>query len=1550
MADPSSEQSLLDELAEDFVARRRRGEGPSVEEYVEKYPALAEQIRDLFPALSMMEEIRPDQSARTGEFTGDPAEGATPVLERLGDFRILREIGRGGMGIVYEAEQESLGRHVALKVLPAHTLLDPQRLQRFQREARAAARLHHTNIVPVFGVGEHEGLHYYVMQFIQGQGLDQILAELARFQRPNGPVPAAPPEGALPNTTASAVSAGAIAQALNTGQFANASAGEEEGSEACPSGVHLPGQPDHATLTDTGRHYWQSVARIGVQVAEAMTYAHSQGILHRDIKPSNLLLDLQGTVWVTDFGLAKASGSENLTHTGDLVGTLRYMAPERFSGQSDLRSDLYALGLTLYELLTLRPAFDGTDPNKLIPQIVHEEPPRPRKIRPRVPADLETIVLKATAKEPAHRYQTTADLAADLQRFLEDRPIQARRVGPAERLWRWSKRNPVMASLIGAVALLLLAVTVGAILSAVYYGRMAESEQRAKNEAEKTAEESRQRLAQQYLASGVRLMDDGDPSGSLPWFTESLRLQQGDPERDEVHRLRLAAVLRQCPRLTQFWPHQGLVNAASFSRDGRRVVTASTDKTARVWDVQTGQPVCAPLVHDSALIDAEFSPDGAHVVTATGEVLGGNGPGEAHIWEVETGRLLAGPLRHEKGLSHASFSPDGARILTASWDGTVQLWDAVTGESLLKPALRHSLGVIHAEFSPDGQQILTACWDGTARIWHLSGGEPLSLKHDFPLLYAALSPDGRTVATCSSDGAARLWNATTGDLIGKPLQHGSLVIRAAFSPDGHWVATSSWDGTARVWDATTGEPRTHALKHEGVVQCVAFSPDGHSVVTGSYDNTVRVWDAATGEQRVPPLKHGGFILQAAWGPDGRFLLTASGDQTARLWDLSTGGSQAPALQLHNRVAAISPDGRRVVTTGELMRVCDVATGEPRTPPLKRSGSYYVYGGWFSPDGRTVATVGFRERTLWGGDSEVCLWDADTGKALGQPIRLKNIVYHAAFSADGHSLVCASGPLTGIQGEGEAQVWNARTGQLIAGPFPHASLVFCAQWNAAGDRVVTGCMDERARVWDVKTGQEVLAFRHTSPVAYARFSPDDRRVVTVTLDGAARLWETADSRQPLATLQHRGMVTHASFSPDGACMATTCQDQTARLWDGVTGAPLTPPLQHRTALIGAAFSPDGRRLITLTEEGAAQVWDVATGRSISPPRLLGDVEMRDAFIPKRKYVLAFEGNWEQLVRLWDLDLSPDRRPLEDLVRHAQLLSCQQLSSQGGMASLDPAALAERWETLRQRYPKAFAPEANSAEVLDWHRRQAEECVGKKQWTAAVEHFDRLIQDGPPRWGDHVARARALIPLRRWSEAAADFAAAVELGVTDGQVWFDQAIVLLTSGDLAGHRRACARLLERYGETDDPMLAGQLVWCCKLAPGAVDDPDRLVQLAEKAVAENPRNSFYLSHLGGALYRAGRFEEAVQRLTEADKAHPRKDDWDWFWLAMAHQRLGHADEARKWLDKALQEYKTLQGREEINLVVADAPLNTGVLELEILRREAEATVLGQSKQPPE
>lgn len=382
-SDDADTYASVDVLASDFIARYRTGDRPTVEEYASRHPELGETIRSIFPLALSVEKVKVDQQA---EQDGS-ATLAGRVIERLGDFRIVREIGRGGMGIVYEAMQESLGRTVAIKVLPKQSLLDDDALERFNHEARTAAAMHHSNIVPIFGTGEFDGTHYLVMQLVAGESLDQRIV-----------------------------------------------------------------------VADTETFDFQEIASIGRQVADALAYSHAGGVLHRDIKPANILIDENGTAQVTDFGLARNT-NDDPTMTQALSGSPRYMAPERFRGQSDARADVYALGLTLYEMVAGVPAFTQSDPHQLMEAVRQHRIKPLGSLRAEIPVDLATIITKSISLEPAHRYQTAAELRDDLGRFIADEPIQARRTSSAARLIRWCRRNPKMATVTAVAAASLLLAT-----------------------------------------------------------------------------------------------------------------------------------------------------------------------------------------------------------------------------------------------------------------------------------------------------------------------------------------------------------------------------------------------------------------------------------------------------------------------------------------------------------------------------------------------------------------------------------------------------------------------------------------------------------------------------------------------------------------------------------------------------------------------------------------------------------------------------------------------------------------------------------------------------------------------------------------------------------------------------------------------------------------------------------------------------------------------------------------------------------------------------------
>lgn len=428
MANSQNDEVLLEELLEEFIEQHRLGYNPSIESYAAKYPDMAEEILELFPTILAMEELKHNTNKLR-------LSCGIKKLKYIGDFRILRELGRGGMGIVYEAEQESLKRRVALKVLPKQLSLKPKRLKRFIREAQIASRLHHTNIVSIFGVGEDKenAIHYYIMQYIKGISLDSFITYVRNNDK--------------------------YACDINT-IIKKVYAKDQTTRRIIGNKIYKKEELDRGyTPIDLPKEYYKQVARFVIQTANALEYAHEHKTLHRDIKPANLLLDLQENVWITDFGLAKATHTENVTATGEITGTLRYMAPEQFEFKSDRKSDIYSLGATLYELITLRPAFEEEDRTKLLYDIAHGNIITPRKLNPKIPRDIEKIILKAMAISPEYRYKSAKVLANDLEAFLYEKPLVTSRRTLMDTTWRWYKKNATLSVLIAIVVLLLLYTT-----------------------------------------------------------------------------------------------------------------------------------------------------------------------------------------------------------------------------------------------------------------------------------------------------------------------------------------------------------------------------------------------------------------------------------------------------------------------------------------------------------------------------------------------------------------------------------------------------------------------------------------------------------------------------------------------------------------------------------------------------------------------------------------------------------------------------------------------------------------------------------------------------------------------------------------------------------------------------------------------------------------------------------------------------------------------------------------------------------------------------------
>jgi WD40 repeat protein len=651
--------------------------------------------------------------------------------------------------------------------------------------------------------------------------------------------------------------------------------------------------------------------------------------------------------------------------------------------------------------------------------------------------------------------------------------------------------------------------------------------------------------------------------------------------------------------------HRGSVLSAAFSTDGLRVVTASEDQTARVWNAVTGAEVALLKGHEKDVYSATFSADGTRVLTASAD-------GTAGIWDAATGVLIKQLKGHKNKVRRAVFNPDGTRIVTASDDGTARVWDAVTGAqvALLEG---HENGLNSAMFSADGTRIVTASDDGTARVWNAATGKQIArlAGHGDLVRDAAFNPDGRRVVTASFDATARVWDAITGAQIALLEGHKGWVIRAAFSSDGTRIVTASFDGTARIWNALSGAPIAVLKGHDNLLLDAAFSADGAQILTASRDATARVWNTLPMRQTILLKGHEDGVITAAFNSDGKRVVTASFDRTARIWDAIT-GAQITLLQGHDDYltsAAFSPDGERVVTASKdkTARIWDTSTGA-QIAILKGHGDQVVDAA-FSVDGKQIVTASL--------DKTARVWDAITGRQIALLEGHKDFVVSASFSGDGKRVATASV-------DGTARIWDAVTGKQITLLKGDGVYLNGVAFSPDGARVVAPEGLGKVQVWNSITGEQTAVFKgHESEVTSAVFSPDGTRVLTASDDNTARIWNAVSGTQIAVLTGHDSGLLGAAFSSDGTRIVTSSADHTARVWDSATGEQIALLEGHENEVTSAVFSPDGTRVVTASRDNTARVWDapgtldalIRTARK-SVPRCLTRQQRDRYFLPTK----------------------------------------------------------------------------------------------------------------------------------------------------------------------------------------------------------------------------------------------------------------------------------------------------------------------------------------------
>lgn len=988
----------------------------------------------------------------------------------------------------------------------------------------------------------------------------------------------------------------------------------------------------HATESGHGLNHKDQTecASILASVARAIHFAHQRQILHRDLKPSNILLDGEGHPFVTDFGLAQQIATDSrLTASGTLVGTPSYMAPEQAAGNREAittSTDIYGLGAILYEMLTGHPPFGGETPIETVMQVLNSEPRKPSAWCG-VDKDLETICLKCLEKDPAHRYGSAETLAEDIDRWIRREPIQARRAGLMERVTKWSRRRPLVAAM---TALLFIVSTIG--FMAVYW-------------------------------------------------------QWGKTERalELAHQTAIAEATARAPVLTprRVLQHDGPVLSSVFSSDGLSVLTASHDKTAAIWDVNSGEQITLLEGHAGVVSRAEFSSNGNYVLTVscdgtnhysyvdpvgrpvTSWRSGAQGDATVRIWDAKSGRQVALLAGHTAGVTDGSFSPDGSGVVTCSHDKTSRIWSVTTGKELVQLVAPEAC-FLSAVFSPDGRHILTSSSgmefetqsfgngsrssgshsvneSNIALVWDAKTGQKLfGLRNraTSSRARATYSPDGRWIATAAeSPHNVALWDAENGTRVTTLKGHTQEVNRIAFSENGSRLVTASSDATCRVYEVPDGLPVATMRGHDETVLDAHFSADGRKVVSASGDGTVRIWETSSGKGLAVLESHEDRVYSARFSPDGLLITTASLDGTAAIWRSATLEQLAIELNGHEDVVTsveFSPDGTLALTASRdgSARLWDSENGQLRSvlkghstldAELRNRLLKDVRSAKFSPDGKQI--VMGAEETL----ATITPFLPGPARQLPfHPVRLFDVETGAESASVG-------GEVCGVQFAAFSP-----DGTLVVST-PDAKILKYTKTRTGMSSSSSALESTSVRILNARTGQEIHRLGgHSGAVPMAAFSPDGRQLATCDRQHV-RLFDLETGRQVAQSPDNLGPQEQIEYGQGGTKILCRGWSPEAWLLDAADLSVIHELSGHEQVLTDARFSPNGEHVVTASADSTARIWSTQTGQ---PLQVLSGHRKRVLFaVFDPTGSLLVTSSQDKRVRLWDVQTGKQRTVLE-----------------------------------------------------------------------------------------------------------------------------------------------------------------------------------------------------------------------------------------------------------------------------------------------------------------